>query len=90
MRWIVDKLISGESVEFKPSGHSMEPLVMNKQRVTIVPTKVAKVDDIVLCKVKGKYYLHKVLAIGIRGYLIGNNKGYINGWTHNIFGRKSP
>ena len=54
--------------------------------------------DVVLCKVKGNIYLH--LVKGIRSvmkvkdgkkycqnqYLIGNNKGKLNGWTSIIYG----
>ena len=39
-----------------------------------------KKNDIVLCKVKGKYYLHKISAIknGV-SYQISNNHGHVNG-----------
>lgn len=48
-----------------------------------------RVDDIVLCKVKGAEYLHLIKAIQDRRFQIGNNRGYINGWIgpHSIFGR---
>lgn len=39
-----------------------------------------KVGDIVLCKVKGREYLHLIKAIQGHRYQIGNNRGGINGW----------
>ena len=65
----------------------MSPKIKSKQLVTVSPSSEAEVNDIVLCKVRGNYYLHLVKAIGKRGYLIGNNKGFDNGWTKTIFGR---
>lgn len=49
-----------------------------------------KVGDIVLCKVHGREYLHLIKGIEEQGarFLIGNNRGGINGWTlaKNVFG----
>jgi hypothetical protein len=47
------------------------------------------VDDVVLCKVSGRQYLHLIKAIDGSRFLIGNNKGGINGWIgHNgIYGK---
>lgn len=46
-------------------------------------------DDIVLCKVAGKQFLHLVKAIQGGRYQIANNKGHINGWIgrNQIFGK---
>ena len=44
------------------------------------PDKLA-VGDIVLVRVKGKDYLHLVKAIDRGRFLIGNNRGGINGWV---------
>ena len=60
--------------------------------VTVSPNITElNVDDIVLCKVKGREYVHLIKNIKVSGtkklYLIGNNKGGINGWTGNIFGK---
>lgn len=63
------------------------------QLVTVVPIdlgSIIAVDDIVLCKVNGRQFLHLVKAIGQDGrYQIGNNRGHINGWCHpgSIYGR---
>ena len=68
----------------------MTPRIKSGQEVTVVPLGdyVLKEGDVVLCKVKGSYYLHLVKAVDeSRGYQIGNNHGRINGWTRTIYGR---
>jgi hypothetical protein len=56
--------------------------------VTPAPA-VLEVGDIVLCKVRGREYLHLVKARQGERYLIGNNCGRINGWVSRgaIYGR---
>ncbi len=71
-------------------GNSMIPLIKSKQEHKLVSCvwEDCEKDDIVFCKVKGNYYTHKVYAKNIdRGLLIGNNKGYMNGWTKNVYGK---
>lgn len=89
MKWVADKLQAGETVTFRPRGNSMDPLIKNGQEVTVEPitsdTEI-RVDSIVLCKVKGRILLHKVLAIGSSGFQIGSHKGFVNGWTRTLFG----
>lgn len=48
-----------------------------------------QVGDIVLVRVKGTVYLHQIKAIDQQRFLIGNNRGRINGWVgpHAIYGR---
>ena len=88
----IKQLQSGETVEFRPRGHSMIGKVNNKDLVVVEPIKkdtVINKGDIVLCKVNGKEYLHLVKKISSQGqYQIGNNKGGINGWVtqSSIFG----
>lgn len=69
----------------------MRGRIESGQLCSVEPTdnKTTKVDDIVLCKVKGHEYLHLVKAIEGPRFLIGNNRGGTNGWiTGNaIFGR---
>ena len=57
--------------------------------VTPVPTATLEVGDIVLVRVKGTDYLHLIKAINQGRFLIGNNRGRINGWVgHNcVFGK---
>lgn len=81
----------GETVTIRPRGHSMTPLIRSGESVTIQPLAATDpaVGDIVLCHVHGCDYLHRVMAIGPRGYLIGNARGHANGWVprRSIFGR---
>jgi hypothetical protein len=89
MKWVADKLSAGETVTFRPRGNSMIPLIKSGQEVTVAPiTDAVKIepDSIVLCRVKGRIYLHKVLAVGDNGFLIGNNRGHTNGWTRTLYG----
>jgi len=82
-RFIAD-LKAGKAVEFRPRGNSMTGLVDSGDLVRVVPIneRKPKEGDIVLCKVHGSEYLHKVLAVRGEQYQIGNNKGHINGWAH--------
>ena len=88
----IEKLKQGETVQFRPRGHSMTGIVGNGQWVTVAP--IAAEDDIqkgdvVLCKVNGAEYLHLIKAVRAGDYQIGNNRGGINGWTKraNLFGK---
>lgn len=96
MNWkfYVERLQTGEVVSFRPKGNSMQPKIESGNLVTVSPD-ISDVTngDIVFCKVKGNYYIHLVKAMKTDGdkelFLIGNNKGGINGWiTKNyIFGK---
>ena len=84
------KLRAGETIISKEPGNSMLPILKSKQPVRIAPAtwETVDVDDIVYCRVKGNYYTHLVKATDPkRGCLICNNKGRINGWTKNVFGK---
>jgi hypothetical protein len=88
----IAKLREGQTVSFRPTGHSMRPKIESRQLCTVEPVKDATslaVGDIVLCKVKGNEYLHIIKAIQDGRFLIGNNRGGTNGWIgqHSIFGR---
>ena len=77
---------------FRPRGNSMIGKISSGDLCTVEPvTKQTelKVGDIVLCKVNGKQYLHLIKAIQEDRYQIGNNRGFINGWTSRncIYGR---
>lgn len=70
----------------KPKGHSMVGRVRSGEEILLRAQPDFEVGDVVFCKVKGNYYLHKVVKKDIlRGYLIGNNKGSINGWTTKVY-----
>ena len=79
----IEKLRAGETVSFRPRGHSMTGKIESGRLCTVVPVDPAtlRVGDIVLCKVNGSEYLHLVKAIQGGRFQIGNNRGRINGWV---------
>ena len=88
--WKVEKLLAGETIISKEPGNSMLPLIKSKQPVKLEPVKWEdiKPGDIVYCKVKSNLYTHLVKAVDpLKGCLISNNKGFVNGWTKNVYGK---
>jgi hypothetical protein len=86
----IEQLSKGNTVQFRPSGNSMQGIIESKQLVTVVPATVDTVNegDVVLCRVSGAEYLHLVKAKDSQGRVqIGNNKGKINGWTKAVYGK---
>lgn len=87
----IEKLLAGESVSFRPRGNSMAGKIDSGKLCLVAPIhpSLLKVGEIVLCKVRGKEYLHLVKAIQGQRFQIGNNRGHINGWISGtaIFGR---
>jgi hypothetical protein len=86
----VEKLMKGETVHFRPRGQSMSGKIESGQLCTVEPAKdTLQVGDIVLCKVKGREFLHLIKAIQGERYQIGNNRGFINGWIgrNGIYGK---
>ena len=79
----IQRLKAGETVQVRPRGNSMVGRIDSGQLCTIEPVDghAIDVDDIVLCRVKGREYLHVVKAIRGRRFQIGNNRGFINGWV---------
>ena len=68
----------------------MLPLIKSKQPVELSPAtwEQVEIDDIVYCRVKGNMYTHLVKAKDpTRGCLIGNNKGRLNWWTKQVYGK---
>ncbi len=90
-KFAVEKLQKGETAKARPRGHSMTGKVNDGELVTIEPCTPdsLKVGDIVLVKVKGTVYLHLIKAINDKRFLIGNNRGGINGWVgaNGIYGK---
>jgi cell wall-associated NlpC family hydrolase len=88
----VARLVRGETVTLRPRGQSMAPLIKTGQEVTVRPVASDELQagDLVLCRVRGQYYLHLIKAVQGNRYLIGNNRGHINGWVSRpaIFGRR--
>ncbi len=63
----------------------MRGRIESGQLVTLDPSREPEVADAVLCRCKGNVYVHLVKAIqghgDARRFLIGNNRGGINGWV---------
>lgn len=80
-----DRIGRGETVEFRPTGGSMTPLVYSRQKVRVAPADPDRVEvgDIVLARVAGTVHLHLVSAVDAprRRVQISNNHGRVNGWT---------
>jgi len=90
MNWKLNRLQNGETFVTSEKGNSMTPIIKSGQEHRLAPSKWEDVEvgDIVYCKVHGSYYTHLVKAKNEdRGCLIGNNRGGINGWTKQIFGK---
>lgn len=82
----INKLSQGEVVTFRPSGHSMTGRVNHRDLVEVHPVEagtVFAVGMVVLCRVKGRDFLHIIKRVDHLGrVLIGNNKGGENGWIN--------
>jgi hypothetical protein len=88
--WKLEKLQNGETFTTSEKGNSMVPLIASGQEHILSPStwEECEVDDIVYCKVKGRFFTHLVKGRNDeKGLLIGNNKGRINGWTKQVYGK---
>ncbi|HVH99473.1 MAG TPA: hypothetical protein VM869_12210 [Enhygromyxa sp.] len=88
MSWadaVIAKLRAGQIAQCRPHGGSMRGRIESGQLVTLDPAREPEIDDAVLCRCKGNVYVHLVKAIQGHGaqrrFLIGNNRGGINGWV---------
>ena len=70
-------------------GNSMTPIIKSGSTLLFKRQDEYEVSDIVFCKVRGRYIdAHKILKKNLaKGYLIGNNHGWENGWTKTIYGK---
>ena len=67
----------------------MTPILKSREEVLLAPVlRELKKDDIVLCRVNGNNYTHKITGIRKDQVQISNNHGHVNGWTSisNVFG----
>lgn len=89
MNWKQIKLEEGQTFITSEKGNSMLPLIKSGQEHELTPInwEECKKGDIVFCKIRYRYYTHLVHAVSDRGLLIGNNKGYLNGWTKSVYGK---
>lgn len=86
----LERLQNGETFTTNETGNSMVPLIKSKQDHILKPAtwEEVEVNDIVYCKVRGNFYTHLVKAKNEKkGCQIGNNKGGINGWTKQVYGK---
>ena len=86
----LERLQKGETFITSEKGNSMVPLIRSGQDHKLAPAiwEDCEKGDIVYCKVNGKFYTHLIKAKDeVKGVLIGNNKGRINGWTRQVYGR---
>jgi hypothetical protein len=83
---IAARVAAGATIEFRPTGSSMVPLIRSRQLVTVAPVNPDRIEvgDIVLARVSGTVYLHLVSALdrGSGRVQISNNRGRVNGWTN--------
>ncbi len=90
-QFAIEALRNGKAAQIRPRGHSMRGKVNDGDLVTVEPCDPAtlRAGDIVLVRVRGRDYLHLIKAVNNGRFLIGNNRGGINGWVgHNcIHGR---
>jgi hypothetical protein len=79
----VEKLSNGETVIVRPRGHSMTSKVNDGDTVIVAPVGHHELaaGDIVLVRCRGHEYLHLIKARQGDRFLIGNNRGGINGWV---------
>ena len=79
----IQALQAGKTVQVRPRGHSMRGKVNDGDLVTLTPCapESLRAGDIVLVRVRGTDYLHLIKAIDGERYLIGNNRGGVNGWV---------
>lgn len=85
---VIHELDQGRKVSLKPKGNSMAPTIKSGQQIVLSPVNRPVIKgDVVLAKVKGRYLIHKVTAVGDDGtYQISNNHGHVNGWSRQIYG----
>lgn len=86
----LERLLAGETFVTSEKGNSMVPLIKSGQEHRLAPCtwEQAEPGDIVYCKVAGRFYTHLVKSKDTqRGLQIGNNHGYINGWTKHVYGK---
>ena len=86
----LERLQNGETFITHEKGNSMVGLIKSGQNHKISPItwEDCSEGDIVYCKVKGNWYTHLVKGKNLdKGLLIGNNKGGINGWTKQVYGK---
>ena len=87
----VEKLEKGECLISREPGNSMTPILKSREPVILEPMtdwNQFKTGDIAYVKIHGNYYTHLVHGVDeSKGLLIGNNHGYVQGWTKKVFAK---
>lgn len=85
----IDRITASGQYSMKVFGNSMLPLIKSGSVLVFHQQDSYEIGDVVLCKVHGRFIdAHKIFKKDpVRGYLIGNNHGYENGWTHQVFAK---
>ncbi|WP_405503944.1 S26 family signal peptidase [Streptomyces anulatus] len=82
---VAGRVAGGATVELRPSGSSMVPLIRSRQQVVVAPVDPSKLEvgDIVLARVSGTVHLHLVSSVdpARKRVQISSNRGRVNGWT---------
>lgn len=81
---IAERLQQGETVSFRPRGHSMSPHIRDGELVTVRPAgdgEELREAMIVLAKVHGTMYLHFIRAIDRKNRVLIGPQHHVNGWT---------
>lgn len=86
---LIEILKNNETGKMNAYGNSMTPILKSGVTLTFQSCPEYEIGDIVFCKVKGRYIdAHKIISKDLnKGYLIGNNHGFLNGWTKIIYGK---
>lgn len=86
----IERLKRGESFVTTEHGNSMIPLIYSGQGHVLCPVEIAdcEIGDIVFCVVDNCALTHLVTDTDLeKGLQISNNRGKINGWTKEIYGK---
>jgi hypothetical protein len=86
--YLIKALIETGTGTMKCFGNSMLPILSNPSICTYAVQYKYQVDDIVFCKVRGRFIdAHLITKIDGDRYMIANNHGWENGWTKTIYGK---
>lgn len=93
-RGAIQPLRDGKQVLVRGIGNSMTPILRSGEVNWVVPISEdvpLEKGDVVLAKVHGNVYMHKITAVKNakknKLYQISNNHGHVNGWTNKIYGK---
>ena len=86
---IKEELDTNGTGKMKCFGNSMTPILKSGSLLTFQKQETYNIGDIVFCKVRGRLIdAHLITKMDKnKGYMISNNHGHDNGWTHTIYGK---